>query len=155
MRKRAFDSVIFFAAVLRLAAGAPAASTAPQNPWPRSQLISPQTLLKEMQGKKKPAVVCVGFPFLYDSAHIPGARIEGPAREAAGIAKLKRWAQRRPKNAPVVIYCGCCPFRECPNIRPAYKALRQAGLTNIQVLDLPSNFATDWMDKGYPVTRAK
>jgi hypothetical protein len=39
----------------------------------------------------------------------------------------------------------------CPNIRPAFQTLNDLGYTNVHILDLPSNFRADWMEKGYPV----
>ena len=38
----------------------------------------------------------------------------------------------------------------CPNIRPAYRALKELGYTNVRVLDLATNFHDDWSGKGYP-----
>ncbi|MDE3180771.1 MAG: rhodanese-like domain-containing protein [Acidobacteriota bacterium] len=122
---------------------------------PEFETITPAALAAEIKDGKQPRIVCVGFPPLYASAHIPGAPIEGPAREAAGIEKLERWARTVPKGAPVVIYCGCCPFTECPNVHPAWQALRRAGLTNVKVLLLEHSFAKDWVDKGYPTHRVK
>lgn len=149
-----FTATLF--TLTRYAKAAQAASPTAHDPWPQSQLLAPKTLAAELQGKgKKPRIVCVGFPFLYQSAHIPGAASAGPAREAAGLVKLKQWARGIPHGSRVIIYCGCCPFKECPNIRPAYEALHQAGFTNIQVLALPANFITDWMDKGYPIKPEK
>jgi len=52
-----------------------------------------------------------------------------------------------------VIYCGCCPFDHCPNIRPAYTALNAMGFKKLRVLVLPTNFATDWVDKGFPMQK--
>lgn len=128
---------------------------AKDNPVPASQQISPEALAKELKSGQKPVIVCVGFPVLYQAAHIPGAQIEGPAHDAQGIKRLEEWAHSVSKNAPVVIYCGCCPMSHCPNIRPAYQALRRAGLTRVQVLDLEQSFASDWVNKGYPTTRIK
>lgn len=141
------------AAVTRAAAKADVPSA--PGPWKQSQLIAPRDLTHELanSGGKKPVIVCVGFQFLYQGAHIPGAIWEGPARDAAGIAKLKQWARSVPKGAPVIIYCGCCPFYRCPNVRPAFKALREAGLTNIRVLYIEDDFAKDWVAKGYPVQK--
>lgn len=104
-------------------------------------------------GGKKPLVVCVGFDFLYKGAHIPGAQFIGPAREAKGIEALKKWAGGIPRGQEVVLYCGCCPFKECPNIRPAFQALQQSGLKRLKVLYLEDNFAKDWVDKKFPVEK--
>lgn len=127
------------------------------DPWSRSQVIAPQILVEELRKVEspKPVIVCVGFQFSYERDHIVGALLKGPARTSEGTETLKKWAQTIPKNTPVVIYCGCCPFKECPNIRPAYKALRRAGLTRVQVLYLEHGFLTDWVQQGYPVERAK
>lgn len=151
-RTRVFVAICGVAALgIAISARLIASSPAAKDPWPQSQIISPKTLAEELAAKQeKPLIVCVGFPVLYQAAHIPGALLEGPARESAGLAKLSAWARRVPKDSRVVIYCGCCPFNVCPNIRPAYEALRKAGLTHVQVLDLPSSFLNDWIDKGYP-----
>ncbi|MGH9327307.1 MAG: rhodanese-like domain-containing protein [Terriglobia bacterium] len=128
-----------------------------RNPWPQSQLLAPQALATEIRAKKspQPVIVCVGFQFEYQAAHIPGALLKGPARTSAGIRSLTEWARSVPKNSPVVIYCGCCPFAECPNIRPAYVALRRVGLTHVRVLYLEHSFLRDWIRRGYPVQRMK
>ena len=39
---------------------------------------------------------------------------------------------------------------KCPNIRPAYRALKAMGFTHIRVLDIQSNMHTDWYTKNYP-----
>lgn len=137
--------------------GAPVAGITSEkpNPWPPTAQISAQALARELEAGKKPTIVCVGFPILYEAAHIPGARIEGPGRETAGLARLEKWAHSVPHDTPVIIYCGCCPFSECPNIRPAYEALRHAGLTRVRVLYLEHSFARDWVNKGYPTKRPK
>jgi hypothetical protein len=83
--------------------------------------------------------------------HIPDAVFAGPANKAEGIADLRKAVGDLPKDTAIVIYCGCCPMKDCPNIRPAYRALRELGFTNLRVLDLPTNFHTDWVLKGYPV----
>jgi hypothetical protein len=53
----------------------------------------------------------------------------------------------------VVLYCGCCPLDKCPNLRPAFLALRDAGFARLRVLLLPNNFNADWVEKGYPVEK--
>ena len=148
--------IALFSSLLLTAAPLPRGSAAAaQSLWAKARLITPAALASELREGKKPVIVCVGFSFLYEAAHIPRALLEGPASEAAGLAKFKQWAQSQPKDTPVIIYCGCCPFAECPNIRPAYFALLHAGLTRVQVLDLRHNFATDWVQKGYPTERSK
>ncbi len=125
--------------------------------WAPSQLISPRELVKELTSSRphKPVIVCVGFIALYRGAHINGARYEGAASEPSGMARLRAWARSLPKATPVVIYCGCCPFSECPNVRPAFAALRNEGITHVRVLYLEHSFAKDWVDKGYPAQRER
>jgi hypothetical protein len=55
-----------------------------------------------------------------------------------------------PKDADIVVYCGCCPMVKCPNIRPAYRTLKELGFTHIRVLDVPTNMHDDWYAKNYP-----
>jgi hypothetical protein len=42
---------------------------------------------------------------------------------------------------------------QCPNVRPAYKRLKDLGFTRVRVLILPTNFQTDWAARGYAVER--
>jgi hypothetical protein len=55
-----------------------------------------------------------------------------------------------PKDADVVIYCGCCPFRDCPNIRPAFRVLQEMKFTRAKLLNIPTTLKADWINKGYP-----
>ena len=57
------------------------------------------------------------------AAHIPGAVLKGPASSPEGLGALTTWGQSLPKNANVVIYCGCCPWDHCRNVGGAYAAL--------------------------------
>jgi len=121
---------------------------------PASQLIQPDELAKELTGKSKPVVVCVAPRFLYDGAHIPGALFHGPDSRPEGIADLRQWAQDFPRDSYIVLYCGCCPMVKCPNVRPALAALQQMGFTRAKVLSIPTNFNTDWVEKGYPIEKS-
>lgn len=132
------------------------AKTTPRDPWAKTQLILPRELARLLShpGSKKPLVVYVGFEFLYKGAHIAGAQYIAPGREAKGIEALKTWARGIPHHSDIVLYCGCCPFKECPNIRPAFQALRELGFTRLKVLYLEESFAKDWMEKGFPVEKS-
>jgi len=134
---------------------AQANKTPTTGPWGKTQLMTPEELVKLLAGSggAKPLVVYVGFEFLYKGAHIPGARFIGTGREAKGIDALKRWAGSIPHDRDVVIYCGCCPFKQCPNIRPAFQTLREAGLTHLKVLEIDDSFVKGWVQKGYPVEK--
>jgi hypothetical protein len=58
-----------------------------------------------------------------------------------------------PRQHAVVVYCGCCPFDRCPNVRPAFRTLKELGFEHVSVVHLPTNLHTDWVEKGYPTTR--
>jgi len=174
-RFASFLSIAVFLAAMIVAAGyfsAPltgagqpmiAALPAASDPWSASQTIEPSDLVKELGLSKsepgeskstaKPIVVCVGFRPLYMGAHVPGAVFHGAAQSEQGLADLKRWAQGLPRNTTLVIYCGCCPLDHCPNLRPAFTALHDLGFANLRVLLLPHDFASDWVEKGYPVEK--
>jgi thiosulfate/3-mercaptopyruvate sulfurtransferase len=127
------------------------------DPWTNGEVMTPEALVKELSRSvpDRPAVVYVGFDFLYQSAHIPGAVFEGPAREAKGIEALTKWARDVPRDKEVVLYCGCCPWTDCPNIRPAFRALRSLGFKRLKVVKMDNDFARDWVAKGYPVEKGK
>jgi thiosulfate/3-mercaptopyruvate sulfurtransferase len=154
--------VVILATLLAAAAyfpsrGASAAASEPQSdPWSTSQTIQPTDLMKELGESKsanRPVVVCVGFRPLYAGAHVPGAVFHGAAQSEQGLADLKKWAQGIPRSANLIVYCGCCPPDHCPNVRPAFTALHDMGFTQLRVLLLPHDFATDWVEKGYPVEK--
>lgn len=125
-------------------------------PWTSAEMVQPAALVKELAGpaKARPLVVCVGFDFLYQAAHVPGSVFYGPAREAAGLQRLEAAAKAWPRDRNIVIYCGCCPFSHCPNARPAFAALKQMGFTRLRVLDIERDFRTDWLQQGYPVEQS-
>lgn len=114
--------------------------------------IQPAALAKQLQGSRnKPLILQVGFETLYAQGHIPGSKYCGPARNSFGLANLKKCLQGVSKSQAIVIYCGCCPWQECPNIRPAFKAVKAMGFTNVKALYIADNFGKDWAAKGYPV----
>jgi len=127
----------------------------PADPWPSSQALEPSVLAKMLTDKSSsvPAVLFVGFRSLYAGGHIPQAAFHGTSSTEQGLAELKSWADSLPRSSDLVIYCGCCPFDHCPNVRPAYTALSAMGFKKLRVLILPTNFATDWADKGYPLQK--
>jgi thiosulfate/3-mercaptopyruvate sulfurtransferase len=145
-----------FAAAGPPASSRPAARAAQSAPaFEPAQLIEPARLLKLLDGPKapRPIVLHVGFEVLYRGGHIPGAIYAGPASRPTGLENLRKAAARIPRNREVVIYCGCCPMTKCPNIHPAYAALQKMGFRHLLVLDLPQDFAHDWVEKGLPVAR--
>lgn len=117
---------------------------------PGSQLISPEELIKILNStKEKPLIIQVGSHVLYTQAHIPGSEYIGPASTDSGIQQLRKRVESLPRAKFIVIYCGCCPWNHCPNVKPAADALRSLGFTNVKVLYIPGNFGSDWVDKGY------
>jgi thiosulfate/3-mercaptopyruvate sulfurtransferase len=125
------------------------------DPWTSAQVVQPADLARELGDKNgtPPTVVYVGFRTLFAGGHIPGASFHGSASTEQGLAELKKWADALPRSTNLVIYCGCCPFDKCPNIRPAFTAMNNMGFKKLRVLVLPTNFATDWADKGYPIQK--
>jgi thiosulfate/3-mercaptopyruvate sulfurtransferase len=120
-------------------------------PWSVSQTVQPGDLLKELSDPKTaPTVLFAGFQRLYTAGHIKGAQYHGTGGSEEGLAQIKSWAQSQPRSSNLVIYCGCCPMERCPNIRPAFAALRDLGFTKVRVLVLPTSFEVDWADKGFP-----
>jgi thiosulfate/3-mercaptopyruvate sulfurtransferase len=120
------------------------------DPWPKADLLQPAELAQEIRSATPPQVLCVAFPVLYRSQHILHAVDAGPGSKPEGLDALKKAAAALPKDADVVVYCGCCPMVKCPNIRPAYRTLREMGFTHIRVLDIPTNMHADWYSKNYP-----
>ncbi len=126
------------------------ATESKKDPWSSSQLMEAAALAQMLRGGKQPLIICVGFPVLYRQKHIAHAQLAGPASKPEGIAQLKEAIATTPKDREIVIYCGCCPMVQCPNLRPAFSVLADLGYDKIRVLNLPDNFHTDWAGKGYP-----
>ncbi len=122
------------------------------NPWTPADLIEPAQLATRLKGPPaaRPPVFYVGFAVLYRSKHIPGAEFIGPAGKQEGLEALREAALKHPRTQEIVIYCGCCPWDHCPNLRPAFLMLHELGFKRTRVLDLPTNFQKDWLEKGYP-----
>jgi len=120
------------------------------DPWTKSELIEPAVLVKALNSSKPPVILCAAFSVLYRSKRIPHALEAGPGYKPEGIALLKKAVADLPKDADIVVYCGCCPMDRCPNIRPAYRALKEMGFQHVHVLDIPTNMHVDWFSKGYP-----
>jgi thiosulfate/3-mercaptopyruvate sulfurtransferase len=134
-----------------------AAPDSQADPWTAAQTVQPADLAKELgdaKGAGKATVVCVAPHVLYEGGHIPGALFHGPGSTAQGIDDLKKWAQSVPRSENIVIYCGCCPLDHCPNLRPAFVALRDMGFTHLRALLIPTNFYTDWVQPGYPYEKS-
>lgn len=142
MRQLLTSSLAFFLLVLT-ACGQPGAE-----PWKPNQLMDPAALaaLVKQPNAPKPLLISIGPAGL-----IPGSVEVGPTGTAENLNKLKTLLAKEKRDRAIVIYCGCCPFRNCPNVRPAFQLLNSMGFTKHQLLNLPTNMKVDWIDKGYPV----
>ena len=122
-----------------------------QNPinWTPDQLMQPSELSNSITTQKDlPLIISVG-----PGAVIPNSIDAGMSSKPEGLEKLKTQLKAMDKDRKIVIYCGCCPFEHCPNVRPAIDILKEMNFSNYYLLDLPHNIKVDWIDKGYPVKK--
>lgn len=124
---------------------------------PTARLMNSGDLVKLLQSspKEQPLLLHVGFHVLFAQAHIPGSEYVGPTSSEAGLQQLRKRVQSLAHTKLIILYCGCCPWGHCPNLKPADDALHAMGFTNVKVLYIPDNFGSDWVDKGYPVTKGE
>jgi|SRR5208283_4982622 len=124
---------------------------------PPADLIPAAQLNSQLAAVKagKIVLIQVGFHTMYKMGHIPGSQYVGAGSGAEGLAALKKLAANLPRNQPIVIYCGCCPWDVCPNIRPAIQVLKEMGFTNLKALDIPARLGDDWTAKGYPIVKGE
>jgi hypothetical protein len=147
MKKLSTIKLFFLSGVLFFAVDSQA-----QNPvnWTEKQLIEPAELANTIASKKDvPVIISVG-----PGATIPNSIDVGMVNSNEGLARLKSQLNTITKDKKIVIYCGCCPFEHCPNVRPAIDVLKEMKFTNYFLLDLPHNIKKDWIDKGYPVSKS-
>ena len=125
--------------------------------WAQADLMPAAELNRQLSAVKAGKIILlqVGFQVLYKQGHIPGSQYAGPGSKTEGLAALEKLVGKLPRRQEIVIYCGCCPWEECPNIRPAFRALKQMGFSNVKVLNLPTRLGADWVAKGYPLTRGE
>jgi thiosulfate/3-mercaptopyruvate sulfurtransferase len=120
--------------------------------WKDSDTIQPKDLAKRLAGSSgKPMILQVGFANGYNQKHILGALYAGPGNKPEGLEKLKKAVANTPKDAEIVLYCGCCPWDHCPNMKPSFTALRAAGFKNVKAVVIENNFGKDWIEQGFPV----
>ena len=144
-----FSLILFFAITSSVLAFTTNSCQAQNDPWTPQQLLAPLDLANTLSNPKavKPVIFAVGMdPIIKGSIDI------GPGMMKENITKLKQKLDKMPKNASIVVYCGCCPFSRCPNIRPAMELLKTMQFTNYKLLNLPQNVKVDWIDKGYPMS---
>ena len=118
------------------------------NPWTDKQLKDPAVLAAAIADPKAPR------PLIFNIGpvqQIKGAIAIGPATKPDNLEKLKQQLAKLPKDKEVIIYCGCCPYSRCPNVRPAFELLKKLKFTNAKLLNLPTSLNDDWISKGYPL----
>jgi hypothetical protein len=120
------------------------------NPWTNSQLLEPAELAANIKAGETKTPIIFNIGAVED---IKGAIHIGAVSSAENLEKLKEAVAAVSKNTAIVIYCGCCPFAKCPNIRPAFTELQKLGFTNVKLLNLSTNLKTNWIAKGYPLTK--
>lgn len=127
-----------------------------KTPWTPGDIVSGEDLAKAISSNRvvKPVILQVGIEALFKDAHITDSIFAGPASEAEGLALLKAKAKAIARTKELIIYCGCCPWKNCPNIRPAFVALKQMGFKNVKLLNIPTDFQQDWVSKGFPTVRS-
>jgi hypothetical protein len=116
--------------------------------WTQKDLIEPAALAAIIANPKakQPLIYNIGVV-----ENIKGAKNFGAASEKENLERLRKTLSGIPKTSFLVVYCGCCPFSRCPNIRPAIGMLKTMGFTNGKLLNIPTNLKQNWIDKGYPL----
>ncbi len=137
-------SILFFA----LGFGIVGYAQKPVN-WTKEQLMEPFELADAINKKNFPVIINIG-----PDPTIPNSVDIGMVNNAEGLEKLKNQLKTMEKDKKIVVYCGCCPFDRCPNVRPAINILKELKFTNYYLLNLPQNIKRDWIDKGYPVSKS-
>ena len=119
-----------------------------QETWTKQQLLNPAELAKMLNNPKSPQPVIFSIG---PQAVIKSSIEIGPTMMKENLNKLKQQLDKLPKNTNIVIYCGCCPFDRCPNVRPALELLGSMQFKNYKLLNLHRNIKVDWIDLGYPL----
>ena len=116
--------------------------------WKKEQLMPTKDLADKIatNAKDKPIIFNVG-----PMDNIKGAIAMGPATSVTFADRMKDALAMENKTKAVVVYCGCCSYSSCPNIKPAYDILIAQGFKNAKVLEIPEGIKPDWVAKGYPM----
>jgi hypothetical protein len=140
--------ILSFLAIVAITFAFQIESTHAEEPWKSDQLLAPSDLNKLLINPKAPKyyVYSIGF-----QAIIKNSIDIGPGYKSENLKTLKQQLSKLPKDANVVIYCGCCPFSSCPNVRPVFNLLNEMGFKNHKLLNIPQNIKVDWIDKGYAI----
>lgn len=120
-----------------------------QEPWNSTQLLEPATLASKISQNQTNNILILSVG---PDAVIKGSVDIGSTQEKENIKKMKSYLKNVPKDKEVIIYCGCCSFDKCPNIRPGFNVLKDMGFKNTKLLNLPKNIKVNWIDKNYPTS---
>jgi hypothetical protein len=167
IRFRFSPSLLSAALGLALLAGASATSAQTQQhpaaaatgnaaePWTQEQLLEPSELARILTGEKDkhPVVLDIGVDSWVRGGRVKGAVFIGPGSDPANLEKLRTTVSAYPKDTDLVIYCGCCPPKDCPNIRPAFTLLAGMKFERLRLLHIPKNLKIDWVNPGYPTEK--
>ena len=104
-----------------------AAAQSPIN-WTNDQLLQPSELATALKDNKESSVIFSIGP----GAIIPHSKDMGMIKEEKNFKKFKQELEGLPKDTSIIIYCGCCPYEHCPNVRPAIQLLKEMKFTKWQ-----------------------
>ena len=141
-----FKRTLFLLAIV-LGVGVVSAQNS-SRPWTDAQLQDPEALANILRNPKvqQPLIFNIG-----PMENIKGAVNIGPTKNKSNLDKLRQALLKEPKDRPIIIYCGCCPIRVCPNIRPAFELLNEMKFTKAKLLNLEHNLKANWIDEGFPM----
>ncbi len=143
MKKLRF--IVYFFFVLIMISCKNSSAQNPQN-WTSKDLTAPSDLAATLKSNKNvPIMFSIG-----PGAIIPNSIDIGMVKDEKNMDKFREQISKLPKTTNILIYCGCCPYEHCPDVRPAIALLKNMKFTNYHLLDLPQNIKTDWISKGYP-----
>lgn len=117
-------------------------------PWKENQLMKTNELASRISLSQTENLLIVSIG---PDAVIKGSVDMGPAQNKSNLDNLRKYLEGVSRDKEVVIYCGCCPFSRCPNIRPAFSLLIEMGFKDPKLVDIPQNIRVDWLSKKYPV----
>lgn len=140
-----FGAIIIIASVILLSSFQ---KNRQKEPWTEKQLMATAELAEKLNSGKTAGTYIFNIG---PSGKIKNSITIGPTQQAENMARLKKQLAKIPKGSEIVIYCGCCPFESCPNIRPAFELLNEMKFTNARLLNIPKNLKVNWIDKGYPM----
>lgn len=148
MFKRFFGIATILIAVIAFFVFGNSSAEEQTEPWNQKQLLEPAELAKTLNDPHIPNPVILS---LGEGGIIESSKEAGETGSAEGLRSFEAEIDQLPKNTDIVIYCGCCPFENCPNVRPAFRLLNEMGFENHKLLNLRDNIKVDWIDKGFPL----